>query len=397
MSAYREELKEYIRTLRIISTHNHHLNDTDYTGIGLADVLSHSYVNWASCPPAINDGAAWKEYILKNRTNSFFRWLFEALESIYGIPVTPETIPALDAAVRKAYTDPDHHIRLLTENCRYDAVINERQPHPGDDLGHPELFKPAFRCDCFFSGYDADRPEPNGFLARSLFRDKKCRNLEAYLSQMDEALSLQKEKGIRALKVAIAYERDLCFGTPDLLLARDALNNRNASPEQIHAFGDLVMDRIADSAAYLGLPLQIHTGTGQYRGTNPIGLLGLIRRHPETKFHLLHGGFPWTDDLFALLLAFPNVYSDTCWIPYLSTSEARRYLVTALEVSDAHRLTWGCDTWMPEDSVGALLAMEHTLSNALDDMIGDGAMDPEYAKYVARRILHDNACEIFPI
>ena len=52
---------------------------------------------------------------------------------------------------------------------------------------------------------------------------------------------------------------------------------------------------------------------------------------------------------------------------------------------------------MPEDSVGALLAMEHVLSRALADMIEDGAIDMPYARYIAKRILHDNGQELFAL
>lgn len=397
MNNHYAELFDYICSLRVISTHNHHLNDEDYKDIGLRDVLERSYTNWADQPPALDDTARWTEYLYKNGTNSFFRWLYTALEQIYGIPVRPDTLLALDAAVRRAYQDPQHHLRLMTENCRFDAVINERQPRPGDNLGHAELFKPSFRCDCFFSGWLADKPEPNGFVARSLFAGGECSTMGTYLAEMRRAIEVKKTAGCVALKVAIAYERPIVFSNTALTRAQKALNNPAATPEELIDFGDVVMHELAEIAADLSMPLQIHTGTGQYDRTNPIGLLSLIQRHPRTIFHLLHGGFPWTDDTYALLLAAPNVYSDTCWIPYLSTTAARNYLITALEVADAHRLTWGCDTWMPEDSVGALLAMEHVLCRALSDMIDDGAITFPYACYIAKRILHDNAQALFTL
>ena len=74
------DLLAYIRSLRLISTHNHHLNDEDYAEIGLRYVLEHSYVNWAERPPQFSDREAWRTYLLKNGTNSFFRWLLIALD-----------------------------------------------------------------------------------------------------------------------------------------------------------------------------------------------------------------------------------------------------------------------------------------------------------------------------
>jgi hypothetical protein len=391
----REQLEEYIRSIKIISSHNHHLPYALCRGTGLTELLESSYVVWAARPPKITETEKWREYLLKNGTNSFLRWIFPALEEIYGIPFRPETLTQIDAAIRAAYGAPAHPLKILTEKCRFEKIVNERQPNPGDDLGHPELFSPSFRCDCFFSGYQKDRPEPNGFFAWSLFKNQNVKTMEEYFSEMRSAIKEKKALGCVALKVAIAYERPIVFENTDLKKAYAALNNESPTEREVRDFGDAVMFEIAKISAEFNMPLQIHTGTGQYDKTNPMGLLKLIRENPDTKFHLLHGGFPWVDDTYALLNAFTNVFSDTCWIPYLSTTAARTYIKTALEVSDCHRLTWGDDTWRAEDSLGALRAMEHSLSLALSDMITDGAIDMDYAKYIAQRIMHDNAKSLF--
>ncbi len=394
---YVEQLSEHIHSLKVVSSHSHHLPWELCRGKGLDELWENTYVVWAARPPKIADTEKWREYLKRNGTNSFLRWIFPAFGEVYGIAFCPENLPKLDAAVRAAYDDPAFPLKILTENCRFEKVVNERQPNPGDNLGHPELFSPSFRCDCFFSGYRKDKPEPNGFYAWSLFENQNIKTMDEYLAEMRSAIKAKKERGCVALKVAIAYERPLTFENTDLKKASAALNNENPAESELFAFGDAVMFALAQIAAELGMPLQIHTGTGQYDRTNPIGLLKLIRKNPATRFHLLHGGFPWVDDTYALLSAFPNVYSDTCWIPYLSTTAARTYIKTALEVSDCHRLTWGDDAWRAEDSLGALRAMEHALSLALADMIADGAIDLDYAKYIAGRIMRDNSKDLFGI
>ena len=72
MNAHYTKLMDYIRSLRLISSHNHHLNDWDYEGIGLRYVLEHSYTNWAATPPALDDTAAWEKYLLKNKVIGLF-------------------------------------------------------------------------------------------------------------------------------------------------------------------------------------------------------------------------------------------------------------------------------------------------------------------------------------
>lgn len=398
MTELENGLREYMRTLPVVSTHSHQYHDAFFEDFDLTRLLADSYTAWLSAPPDFADLSACEAYLKRYRVNGFFRWLFASLEELYGIPVTAESLAAVDAAVRERHKkNPDTHLDILRESCRFERVIVERQADPGSDLGHPELFRPSFRCDCFFSGYVDDLPEPNGFLARSLFDEPEVSDIGGYLSQMRAAVLRKKREGCVALKVAMAYERPLDFDTPDLALAARALNSHDALPLEKKAFGDAVMFELAKISAELDMTLQLHTGTGQLRGTNPLRLLTLIESNPDTRFHLLHGGYPWTADTFALLLAYRNVFSDTCWLPYLSLSAAVRYLVEALERADAHRLTWGCDCWVSEDSYGALLAMERALPRALAQMITDGAIDRPYAEYIIKRIMHDNAGEIFPL
>lgn len=390
-----QRICEHIRANTVINTHSHHLPDEQLVGANLTFVLSNSYANWLASPPERGDRSAAKNYIDKYRCNTYFKWLFKALTDIYGVEVAAENFDLLDEKIAAAYQNPNHHLNILKDRCRFERIVNERQPDPGSDLGHPELFAPSFRCDCYFSGYLKTKPEPNGFFAYSTFENTGILTLSEYLNETKKAITNKKKAGCKALKCAIAYERPLDFDEYDFTKAQKAFNNADASADEINAFGNVVMRILCEAAAENNMPLQIHTGMGQLNGTNPIRLLKIIEEYPDTKFHLLHGGFPWLDDTYALLHNFKNVWSDTCWIPYLSTSAATSFIKTALEVSDASRLTWGCDTWMSEDALGALLAMEHALSCALSEMVLNDDFSEDYAYYLADRIMAHNGRELF--
>ncbi|MHB1458857.1 MAG: hypothetical protein ACYC0V_18250, partial [Armatimonadota bacterium] len=45
------------------------------------------------------------------------------------------------------------------------------------------------------------------------------------------------------------------------------------------------------------MPFQNHTGLGKIAGSNPMNLVPMIEKHPETKFVLFHGGYPWTEQV----------------------------------------------------------------------------------------------------
>ncbi|HZK21021.1 MAG TPA: amidohydrolase family protein [Oscillospiraceae bacterium] len=386
---------EHIKSTPIINTHSHHLPDSEFKHANLHFILSNSYANWLSPPPqpGARKGAA--EYINKHRCNSYFRWIFKSLEDLYGLEVTADNFDLIDDKLTLSHKDPAHHLNILKDRCRFERIVNERQPDPGSNLGHPELFSPSFRCDCYFSGYLKTKPEPNGFLAYSTFEKADISNISEYLGEIKKAITRKKHEGCKALKCAIAYERPLNFDEYNLTKAEKALNNKNASPNEINAFGNVVMRALCEAAADNNLPFQIHTGMGQLKGTNPIKLLTIIEENPDTKFHLMHGGFPWFSDTYALLHNYKNVWADTCWTPYLSTFSAKGFIKSALEVSDASRLTWGCDTWTSEDALGALFAMEHTLALALSEMVLDGAFDTEYALYISDRIMYQNGKQLF--
>ncbi|NLO45483.1 MAG: amidohydrolase family protein [Clostridiales bacterium] len=393
----REEISRFISQTRITNTHCHHLDDALYKDIGLRDVLERSYAAWCAEIPDIFDIAAADGFIKKARCNTFFRWLARSIEALYSLPFTAENFPAIDARIRAAHADEAHHLNIMTDICRFESIINERQPNPGSNLGHPRLFKPSFRCDSLFSGFDKDLPDNDGFFCAALFHGGYPETLRDFLTAAAGVIKEKKADGCVALKVAMAYIRPINFDFTDFEKAEKAFGNSGASACETAAFGNVLMHSICGAAVENGLPVQIHTGMAALEGTRPLELLNLIKSHPETKFHLLHGGFPWFSDTYALLASFKNVWSDVCWVPYLSTSRAADYIVTALEVSGSDRLTWGCDAWMPEDSYGALLAMEHTLSKALSQMVSDGAFDINYAKYLAGRIMRENGKLLFGI
>ena len=92
---------------------------------------------------------------------------------------------------------------------------------------------------------------------------------------------------------------------------------------------------------------------------------------------------------------YPNVYLDLCWLPLISTSRAQNFLKEALELVNAGRIVWGCDTWTSEESLGARCAVHHCILAVLNEMIEEGRLTHEAAFAVARGILRDNAARLY--
>ena len=134
---------------------------------------------------------------------------------------------------------------------------------------------------------------------------------------------------------------------------------------------------------------------GQIINTDILQLNNVIKNKPETKFVLLHCGFPWVDDILSMVDGYHNVYPDLTWVPILSYTASNRILHQLIEMTQIDKLCWGCDTWTSEESYGAVLAFRRVVSEVLSEMCQEGYLSCEEACYTAGQIWRGNALKLF--
>lgn len=387
MNNYKEEFEEYLKGKKVFNSHSHHMVDSEYKDMSLSKVLETSYCTWMAAVP--QNAEELENYILRFGTNSYFRWLFKAIEELYHIPFKAENYDALNEAIAKAHQQENWHLQILTDYCHYEKIIIDHFPNPGYDLGHPELFQPTLRCNMFACCSNATDLDHNGnnpftYLGRVITDfDEYCQEIQKKIQQY------------KSIKLALAYDYGndiLCF---DKERALKAFHNLNATATEKKDYYDYMSYLVCQMAGECGVVVQIHTGLGTLNRTAPIYLRKLIEACPEAIFDLFHGGFPWMDDLLALLHNYPNVVADTCWLPLISTESSRQFLRNILEVGDCHRILWGCDSFAAEESYGAWLAGLEMLSSVLADMTTEGVISKDYAFYIADRIWCENGKKFF--
>jgi predicted TIM-barrel fold metal-dependent hydrolase len=396
-----DRVYRYLETLPVVSTHEHHLEDDDQAGLTLEKIFERSYVGWQGLSWG-TDRAGRRDFLDRARYNSYFVWLQKALEELYGFGgrITADNWEELSARIsRRHREDRDLHLKILKERCRYRAGLADIYWDPGSDLGHPELFRPVVRSDVFITCFHPDVRDHDDNSPWLFFPQVKGLGFDEYVDfVLDFHRRGVEEKGAVAFKLATAYERPIAMG--------DASYERAArvylrDPGQVgdrekHAYGDYLIHRVCALAAELGVPYQVHTGLGQLGGSNPMNLEPLISSHPELRFVLFHGGYPWCSQVGALAHNHPNVLVDLVWLPLISTSAAARSLHEYLEVvPSSRRIAWGSDTWTSEEALGALLAFQHVLARVLAEKIEDGYLDMEDAEDVSRKIMHRNAEGIY--
>ena len=394
MKTAQEAILQHMHHQTILSTHSHHLEDTFHTSLTLEKLFERSYVHWCGVPVG-STPAEHAVFLDKVRSKSYFVWLEKALQQLYGFsePISPSNWTAVSGRISAAHRNGGHHLSVLRKDCGYRNIVLDAYWNPGSDNGHPDLFTPTFRLDAFFSGYDPDKADHDGVLLRDLYGQQPPSTPEEFAQWLEKKVLEKKARGCVALKCAMAYERDLLFRPATVMEAAPAFVRSEEGPnrQEIRNFQDWLFHEICRIASRTGLPLQIHTGLGQLYGTRPLALLDAITLHPKTRFVLFHCGFPWTDDINALLHAHANVYPDLCWVPLLSPTAATRIMRELIEIGTADKLCWGCDTWTSEESLGAVLALHHTLSRALASLVDEGYFSLEDAFTVSENILHHNA------
>jgi len=393
-------IRRYIDSLVAFSDHEHHLEDSFFSeAVTLEKLLNNSYVSWTHFS---SDGTQQsRRALLDNvRFNSYFTWFTKGLQHVHGIdhPIDLDNWDTVSALISRRYAaDPDFHWKALLD-AGYEKLIQDSYWNPGDDGGHPQVFAAALRIDKFMYGFHGESIAPNDFHVWKRYGFDGG-SLEDYVDNMRQIIISRFRSGqIVALKCAEAYNRPIDFQPDDKNTAEQAFGT---APDKIQwhqfiAFGNYIFNRCCELAGELDIPLQVHTGLGQLPGSQPMNLVSTIARHPKTRFILFHAGYPWTDQVAGIIHNYPNALPSLTWLPIISTAAAIRTLHEFIEVgSSINRITWGSDCWVPEESVGAMLAWRFVVGKVLAERLVDGLICASDAEAIARKLMYENGRTVY--
>ena len=147
----------------------------------------------------------------------------------------------------------------------------------------------------------------------------------------------------------------------------------------------------SSSSAKHDLPFQIHTGQARIQGSNPMLLVDLIEANPKTKFVLFHGGFPWVGETGVIAMRFRNVWIDSCWLPTLSYTMAKRAYQEWLEVCPRTESCGAPTPARPRGSTGPPSSPASAWPKPWPRRSIRGELREEHALRIGRQIMRDNA------
>jgi len=397
-----ESLKEAVCQIPIINTHCHHKEDSFFQDMHLRSLLENSYVSWVEpVPDPDTDAPLGEDWFSKVRSNSYFISLQRGLQTLYGIsePLDTSSWETYNAAIQKAHEDPLWHLKVLKEDCRYEKIIQDSYWMPGDFPDDP-MFVSTFRVNMFFYFHDTKTGDHNdNNVLRYFDIDTPFSKLSDYLAFTYDALREWKDVGI-ALKCALAYDRDLAFSDETSSEARNCYERLMIGlpmADDLRRLQNHVFFRVCEMAGELELPIQCHTGLGQLYRTNAMELLPAIEANPKTKFVLFHGSYPYLEDVFSICHNHKNAYADICWLPIISPAAAARFVDEYIEVGSGNIMSWGCDTWTSEESVGALITAREVLCKVVAKKIKAGYFSEAEGVDYLRGVFSDNAKNLYKL
>jgi hypothetical protein len=236
--------------------------------------------------------------------------------------------------------------------------------------------------------------------------------LDEYLKNVvTKTLERQKAGGGVAVKFEAAYLRPLDFANPTKAEAGRVYTrfHETAPPAaEYKILQDFLFHYIAAQAGRLGLAVHLHVAAGaggyfEVAGANPL-LLEPVLNDPalrRTNFVLIHGGWPFTREIAALLtkpnayvdfseqtlLLYPRAVSQTIreWLEYVP--EKILFATDAYPYSE--ELGWEESGWL------AARAGREALGLALTGMLNDGEITRARASELARMVLRENAAKLY--
>jgi predicted TIM-barrel fold metal-dependent hydrolase len=121
-----------------------------------------------------------------------------------------------------------------------------------------------------------------------------------------------------------------------------------------------------------------------------------IEGNPNTKFILFHGGYPWIGETAVIAMRHKNVWIDSCWLPALSYTMAKRAYQEWLEAIPSDRIMWGGDTVTAEGIYAEAEITRQCLAESLAEKVQRNELSETHALRIGRQILRDNALKLFP-
>lgn len=417
-----QTLLDRIKELPVIDTHEHFMTEEDVLkgSIDFFDMLvpyicdqlinsGMSRDQWAMlCNKSLSLEQRWEvfsEYFKNIRYTTYFQAMFRTLHRCFGMQdVTLDEVVKVSTLLKnsnipgvyKRIKDKNNIEKILTF-IPFDMVENFNK----SDL----IAIPTVSDICIRSCFDIDRIESVSGINISRF--------DELLDAIDIVFEIYAKNNVKAIKFGSAYRRKLDYEYVLSSQAEEVFRNvitarvngdtrMCGSPTQVlgeddvKALDDYLTDYMISIAGQKEMSVFFHGGIhawneNQIEAAKVSYMEGLIRRHKNVNFIILHCGMPFIDESVLLCRYYSNVYLNLTWSHIIDKTQTRlliRKFVEALPINKVHG--FGGDYVYPQQIYGHLQIAYENIASALYSFIEEGIMNEDQALQIARQWLYEN-------
>lgn len=334
------------------------------------------------------------ELQMVQRDTVYFRRLVRDLATFFDVePRLEAVLEARNAAVTSGYTE---YVDRLWARAGLERVVM--------DFGYPvpNLEMAAVREELPIDIVPIYRIEP--LIVELLGRDIGWEEFRrAFDDTIAEALA---QGGYRGLKSIIAYRTGLDVSplsrTPDQgYKALDGIR-RGLGGGSMKLLRDHLLCRAMELAIEHDVPMQIHTGMGDYEVNlllcRPAYLMELLRfpAFRACRVLLVHTGYPYHREAGYLANVLPRVYCDVSeGVPFAGHG-AERILREVLEMAPISKVLYGSDGFtVPEINFTSAMLGREAVAKVLDELVADSMINETDARQSGAMILGENAERLY--
>ncbi|TCN01872.1 amidohydrolase family protein [Paenibacillus sp. BK033] len=411
-------IREYIRDLRIIDGHEHLatqvLREKDKTDLfGLMHYLDSDMIT-SGMPRGIlakrnglgdeQKAALFMKYWERVKNTTYARVFRTAMEDLYGMRDWSERgLLELNEKVLAATLDKEWYGKVMTEKSKIDLAFTLIYT---TDVNF-DMFRPIM-----FMDFTYKLRTQKDILAVERASEQQVNTLQHYLTAVDALLNKYVKEGMVATKLGHAYWRTLACEKPTFHEAELVFNRLMASSldeglsqAETRPLQDYLIHFVIQRSTAYNLPVQIHTGhheTSVSGNGNIItnskvsSLLPLLLEYSNTKFVLLHCGFPYEQEYLTIAKNFANVYADFTWMYIISPTAAKHILHQMIEMVPQTKIQgFGGDYNFIEGTYAHLKLAKKIVGDVLVEKVENGALDEDEAIGFAKAIFRNNLIDIY--
>jgi hypothetical protein len=405
------EIRDFIFDEPFFDTHDHQEGfDQEWNKKCFSDFLGYAYDDLVTASGQTESENVNKliEFWPFVRTTGYGQAVEIAVKTLFGLNCSTLQIDLIDEAMQTFIRDKSAleiydeiykcaNVKWVINDCTEDNITPATY-FIGDNF--PSFFKSALRFGKL-KIFMLTKKEQLQEIESAMNWSIHC------LSDLDKFMREYTEKArstgnLAALKVALAYTRPLdfanaAFSDADRIFTA-ILKGEEVSAKPLH---DYLAHQIFKLAVAYDVPVQIHTGYlagnwGDIRWGDPAPLVPIFQNYRNVKFDLFHAGWPYSEFIGAVAKEFPNVWINLCWAWAMNPVQMERVLDEWLSCVPSNKIFgFGADTLSPFPVVGYAHQARNGIANVMEKKLNTGEYDLETAKFVTRRIMQENAREVF--